>query len=48
MEARRGAALTMQTVMFIAQCSSVSGDENAHSINAGEVWDFCASGFARQ
>ncbi len=48
MKARRAAALTMQAVMFIAQSSGVSGDENAHPISADEVWDFCAAGFARQ
>jgi AcrR family transcriptional regulator len=43
---RRVAALTMQTVMFIAQSSGVSEDEAAHPISADEVWDFCARGFA--
>ncbi|WP_207933169.1 TetR/AcrR family transcriptional regulator [Actinomadura sp. GC306] len=45
---RRAAALTMQTVMFVAQSSGVSDDENAHPITADEVWDFCAAGFAAQ
>ena len=45
---RRAATLTMQTVMFTAQSSSVSDDdENAHPITADEVWDFCAKGFVR-
>jgi AcrR family transcriptional regulator len=44
---RRLAALTMQTVMFIAQSSGVPEDEQTHPISADEVWDFCAQGFAR-
>lgn len=44
---RRAAALTMQTVMFIAPSSGVSGDEGAHPLSADEVWDFCAWGFGR-
>jgi AcrR family transcriptional regulator len=46
---RRAAALTMETVMFVAQSGGVSGDEGdgAHPLNADEVWDFCAWGFAR-
>jgi AcrR family transcriptional regulator len=43
---RRAAALTMQTVMFTAQSSDVSGDEDVHPITADEVWDFCSRGFA--
>ncbi len=43
---RRLAALTMQTVMFNAQSSSVSSDEGAHPLTAEEVWEFCSSGFA--
>jgi AcrR family transcriptional regulator len=43
---RRAAALTMQTVMFIAQSSGVSDEESSHPINADEAWDFCMSGFA--
>jgi AcrR family transcriptional regulator len=42
---RRAAALTMQTVLFVAQSSSVSDDEHFHPLTADEVWDFCASGF---
>jgi AcrR family transcriptional regulator len=45
-KSRRAAALTMETVMFIAQSSGVSDDGNAHPISAEEVWDFCARGFA--
>ena len=44
---RRAAALTMQTIMFIAQSSEVPDDEGAHPLSAEEVWDFCARGFAR-
>jgi AcrR family transcriptional regulator len=43
---RRAAALTMQTVMFVAQSSSVADDEHTHPITSEEAWDFCASGFA--
>ena len=44
---RRAAALTMQTVMFIAQSSEASDEEHAHPLSADEVWDFCARGFAK-
>ena len=45
---RRAAALTMQTVMFIAQSSDVSDEQNdARPLTAGEVWDFCSRGFAQ-
>jgi AcrR family transcriptional regulator len=46
---RRAAALTMQTIMFIAQSSggaSDDDDEHSNPITAAEAWDFCASGFA--
>jgi AcrR family transcriptional regulator len=43
---RRTAALTMQTVMFVAQSAAVSDDE-LPVITADEVWEFCANGFAR-
>jgi AcrR family transcriptional regulator len=43
---RRAGALTMQTIMFIAQSSSVADEEDGHSITAEEAWEFCASGFA--
>jgi AcrR family transcriptional regulator len=44
--ARRMAAMTMQTVMFVAQSSAESDDPAAHPISADEVWDFCAHGLA--
>lgn len=42
---KRMAAMTMQTVMFVAQ-SSGSDDATVKPISAEEVWDFCAHGFA--
>ena len=42
---RRMAAMTMQTVMFIAQSSGGPDDESSHPITADEVWDFCSRGF---
>ena len=42
---RRIAAMTMQTVMFVAQ-SSGSEDIAVKPISADEVWDFCSHGFA--
>lgn len=42
---KRIAAMTMQTVMFVAQ-SSGSDDIAVKPISAQEVWDFCAHGFA--
>src|SRR6202008_4494110 len=44
---RRMAAMTMQTVMFIAQSSGGSDDATVHPISADEVWDFCSRGFVR-
>jgi len=44
---RRMAAMTMQTVMFVAQ-SSGSDDVAVKPISADEVWDFCAHGFAAE
>ena len=44
---RRIAAMTMQTVMFVAQ-SSGSDDSSVKPISAQEVWDFCAHGFAAE
>src|SRR3954452_626952 len=41
---KRMAAMTMQTVMFVAQHSGESSD--GHPITADEVWDFCSNGFA--
>jgi AcrR family transcriptional regulator len=43
--ARRAAALTMQTVMLVAQSAAVPEDEQP-IITADEVWEFCAKGFA--
>ncbi|GAB2824894.1 TetR/AcrR family transcriptional regulator [Actinocorallia aurea] len=43
---RRAAALTMQTVMFIAQSNGSEDDHTQHPVTAEEVWDFCAGGFA--
>ena len=42
---RRMAAMTMQTVMFVAQ-SSGSDDATNKPISAAEVWDFVSHGFA--
>lgn len=44
---RRVAALTMQTVMFVAQSGGAADEETAHPITADEIWDFCAKGFAK-
>lgn len=43
---RRVAALTMQTVMFIAQSAVVSEDQDIPVLTADEVWEFCSRGFA--
>jgi AcrR family transcriptional regulator len=43
---KRMAAMTMQTVMFVAQSSGSPEAGVAHPITADEVWDFCAHGFA--
>jgi AcrR family transcriptional regulator len=43
---RRMAAMTMQTVMFVAQSSGGADDASIHPISADEVWDFVANGFA--
>ena len=43
---KRMAAMTMQTVMFVAQTSGDGEDGAGHPITADEVWDFCAHGFA--
>jgi hypothetical protein len=37
----------METVMFIAQAPGAPDEDSAHPLTAGEVWDFCARGFAR-
>jgi AcrR family transcriptional regulator len=39
---RRAAALTMQTVIFVAGAD----DEDSPPLTADEVWEFCAKGFA--
>jgi AcrR family transcriptional regulator len=45
---RRMAAMTIQTIMFIAQSSGISDEENIHHpISGDEVWAFCSQGFAR-
>jgi AcrR family transcriptional regulator len=43
---KRMAAMTMQTVMFIAQSSGGADEATTHPITADEVWDFCSRGFA--
>ncbi|MGW0040165.1 TetR/AcrR family transcriptional regulator [Rhodococcus sp. NPDC003348] len=43
---RRMAAMTMQTVMFIAQSSGATDDATVKPITGEEVWTFCARGFA--
>ncbi|MCV7202561.1 TetR family transcriptional regulator [Mycolicibacterium peregrinum] len=43
---RRMAAMTMQTVMFVAQSSGGPDEASIHPISADEVWDFVANGFA--
>src|SRR6201994_199831 len=42
---RRMAAMTMQTVMFVAQQAGADSEDAAHPITADEVWDFCSRGF---
>lgn len=44
---RRMAALTMQTVLFVAQSGGAADEETAHPITAEEIWEFCAQGFTR-
>jgi AcrR family transcriptional regulator len=43
--AKRTAAMVMQTVMFIAQSSGGTDEATIHPIAADEAWDFCAHGF---
>ncbi|HEY9310999.1 TetR/AcrR family transcriptional regulator [Williamsia sp.] len=43
---KRTAAMTMQTVMFIAQSSASTDDATIQPITAEEVWQFCAKGFS--
>jgi hypothetical protein len=42
---KRMAAITMQTVMFVAQ-SSGSEEGSNKPVSADEVWDFVSHGFA--
>jgi AcrR family transcriptional regulator len=46
MDSRRAAALTMQTVMFVAQSAVVSDSEDLPVITDEEIWEFCSKGFA--
>jgi AcrR family transcriptional regulator len=43
---KRMAAMTMQTVTFVAQSGGGSDDATTYPITADEVWDFCANGLA--
>jgi AcrR family transcriptional regulator len=45
-EPRRVAALTMETVMFVAQSSGapLDTDNGTRPVTADEIWDFCARG----
>ena len=43
---KRMAAMTMQSVMFVAQSSGDSDEGTIDPITADEMWDFCAHGFA--
>lgn len=48
LSSRRLAAMTMQTVMFIAaQAGGTAADDGHHAITGIEVWEFCSRGFAR-
>ncbi|MBV7703860.1 TetR family transcriptional regulator [Nocardia sp. 852002-20019_SCH5090214] len=47
LNARRTAAMVMQTVMFTAQSTGGTDEETTHPITAEEVWNFCAHGFAQ-
>ncbi|PPJ13313.1 TetR family transcriptional regulator [Nocardia nova] len=47
LNARRTAAMVMQTVMFTAQSTGGTDEETTHPITAEEVWNFCARGFAQ-
>ncbi|MDR7166349.1 AcrR family transcriptional regulator [Nocardia kruczakiae] len=47
LNARRTAAMVMQTVMFTAQSTGGIDEETTHPITAEEVWNFCAHGFAQ-
>ncbi|KAA8970018.1 TetR/AcrR family transcriptional regulator [Mycobacterium sp.] len=41
---KRVAAMTMQTVMFLAQSSGGPDEVTVHPVTAAEVWDFCSHG----
>ena len=43
---KRMAAMTMQTVMFIAQSNGGPEDATPAPVTGDEVWDFCSRGFA--
>jgi AcrR family transcriptional regulator len=43
---KRMAAMTMQTVTFVAQSGGGSDDATSYPITAEELWDFCAHGIA--
>ncbi len=47
-DTRRMAAMTMQTVMFVAQSSGGADGTGPYPITADEVWEFCAQGFAAE
>jgi hypothetical protein len=47
LNAKRIAAMTMQTVMFIAQSNGGPDEATVNPITAEEVWDFCSRGFVR-
>src|ERR1700752_33527 len=46
MNPKRMAAMTMQTVMFVAQHSGEPEGGAGHPITTDEVWEFCAQGVA--
>jgi len=46
LNARRMAAMIMQTVMFTAQSNGRPDEETLIPITTAEVWSFCAHGFA--
>jgi AcrR family transcriptional regulator len=46
---RPTAVLVVQVAMYLAQSTTVGQeDQPGHPLSADEVWDFCASGFARR
>ncbi|MBO0855590.1 MAG: TetR/AcrR family transcriptional regulator [Nocardia sp.] len=48
LNARRTAAMVMQTVMFTAQSTGGTDEETTHPITAEEVWSFCSHGFVKE